>query len=132
MKRIIVSILAILYIGTSAGANVRLHFCMDQLISWQLGQETTDNCERCGMKKTASQEDGCCKDEQQFLKCSTDQKANSFALQLTPLSWAAIPSVHIGWLANRYRSISQSATLQQTGAFAVGLPLYLRNAVFRI
>jgi len=132
VKRVIVSILAILYIGTSAGASVRMHFCMDQLISWQFGQETADKCEGCSMKKKSSQNDGCCKDEHQFLKSNSDQKADPLALQLVPIPVTALPSAYIGWLASRSKTVSQNNSLQFASPFYAGAPLYIRYAVFRI
>ncbi len=68
MKRFIVSILAILYMASSSGAVVHLHYCMGRLIEASIGDNGKDNhdCSHCGMKKKSN--GGCCKDEQKVFK----------------------------------------------------------------
>jgi hypothetical protein len=72
MKKFFIAILAFLYIGTSTGAVVHLHYCMGELAYWGLGYNQTKVCGECGMdEKDAT---GCCKDEHTFIKNDDDQK----------------------------------------------------------
>jgi hypothetical protein len=80
MKKLIVSILAILYITSSCEATVYLHYCMGRQVSFSFLPEHSGNCHRCGMKKSAKSM-GCCRDEQKLLKSDPNQK-------LTDLSWS--------------------------------------------
>jgi hypothetical protein len=86
MKKFLVSILAVLYITTSSGAVVHLHYCMDKFIGWGLWQNshpgTNDTCNNCGMKKS-SQHKKCCKDEQKLLKIQKDQKTTETTYKLS-------------------------------------------------
>jgi hypothetical protein len=87
MKRIVAGILALLYLSTSLGATVHLHYCMGKLLSWGLVNHESKDCGFCGMPKKAdsnhcvSAKQGCCKDEQKQLKSGGDQKIFSSELQ---------------------------------------------------
>ena len=61
MKKAIVSILAVLYLCSSAGATVHLHYCMGKLVNWSWLTRTKINaknveCKRVGVvaKKNTS------------------------------------------------------------------------------
>ena len=82
MKKIIIAILAVLYISTSSGAVVRLHYCMGELADWGLVPNKSRTCGKCGMEKSEAKDSGCCKDEHKFLKNSSDQKIVKLSFQL--------------------------------------------------
>jgi len=88
MKRLFVAILAILYMGTSTGATLHLHYCMGKLVGWDLGHKEPDACGKCGMKKGLSQNKGCCRDEHRQIKLDNDQKTVESLLQLMQYSGA--------------------------------------------
>jgi hypothetical protein len=80
MKKLLTSILAFLYLSTSMGATVHLHYCMGKLASWGLIDHESKNCAKCGMIKKipaarciVSNED-CCRDEHKQINSSQDQK----------------------------------------------------------
>ncbi|MBK6990321.1 MAG: hypothetical protein IPH34_00115 [Chitinophagaceae bacterium] len=56
MKKFITAILAVLYISTSTGAMVHMHYCMGQLADWGLGitnpKPAVNVAWRKAMKKT--------------------------------------------------------------------------------
>lgn len=85
MKRFAAAILAFLYLVTSAGATLQLHYCMDKLVDWNTGQQETSTCGQCGMEKESGKDDGCCKYEHKFFKVSPDQKAVENSLLLMTL-----------------------------------------------
>ncbi|MES1197705.1 MAG: hypothetical protein ABUL41_00320 [Chitinophagaceae bacterium] len=83
MKKVIVSILAFLYISTSTGATIHLHYCMGKFVSWKLGHKLSDRCGKCGMKiNHKSLDNGCCKDEFRPIKNDKDQKLSTEPLFL--------------------------------------------------
>ena len=90
MKKILVAILAVMYMGVSTGATLHLHYCMGQLVGWDLGHKESDDCGKCGMKKQLSQSKGCCKDEHKQIKLDNDQKAVESAIQLMHTSGAVL------------------------------------------
>ncbi|MDE3248769.1 MAG: hypothetical protein KGO82_08930 [Bacteroidota bacterium] len=89
MKRSLVFILCLLYIVSSAGASLQLHYCMGKLAGWDLGAPASNHCQQCGMEKKAGKQH-CCHDEQKWIKGATDQTANrnSIALQVPALAHA--------------------------------------------
>jgi hypothetical protein len=80
MKNVLATILALVYLSTSLGATIHLHYCMGKLASWSLIDRERKTCGRCGMviKKTALQsiasKTNCCKDEHKLIRTNTDQK----------------------------------------------------------
>jgi len=80
MKKVLVTILAIVYLSTSMGATIHLHYCMGKLASWGLIDHESSKCTQCGMiKKTSaskcmSAKMDCCKDEHKQIKTDKDQK----------------------------------------------------------
>jgi hypothetical protein len=74
MKKFLVVILSLVYFATSTGATFSMHYCMGKLADWELGQNKSKTCGFCGMDKGDEKDNGCCKDEQKFIKNDTDQK----------------------------------------------------------
>lgn len=75
MKKVAIAILAFLYISTSIGATIHLHYCMGDLVNWNLQHDPGDKCSYCGMKLDHKpQNNGCCKDEYKQIKNKKDQK----------------------------------------------------------
>lgn len=74
MKKILVTILAFLYLGSVTGATLHIHYCMGEMAGWGLWKENTSTCSRCGMDKNETDNNGCCKDEQKQVKADDDQK----------------------------------------------------------
>jgi hypothetical protein len=133
MKKLLVSILATLYIITSSGAVVHLHYCMDKLIGWGLWEKAgkADKCDKCGMAKTGKKK-SCCKDENKFVKIEKDQKTVDATYYLSqPV--IAILSVY---LANNIPTFLLSTSNQYSQSNAPPLTAladtYLLNCNFRI
>jgi hypothetical protein len=86
MKKVLSVILAFVYLSTSMGATIHLHYCMGKLASWGLIDRESKNCAKCGMvkKPSATQNTttkmGCCRDEQKQIKTDKDQKLFPFEL----------------------------------------------------
>ncbi len=78
MKKIIVAILALLYITTSTGAAIHMHYCMGELADWGIGRNDSKTCGKCGMDKSDEKDNGCCKDEQKQVKLETDHQKAGF------------------------------------------------------
>ena len=72
-----------------------MHYCMGKLADWGLGHKNSKTCGQCGMEKTESKDNGCCKDEYKFLKDDSAQKVTQSNLQLIQLMATALPSAYI-------------------------------------
>jgi ribosomal protein L40E len=82
MKKFFVAILAILYLGTSIGATIQLHYCMGRFVEATLSHNKKTICGRCGMEKKPEATKGCCKDEYKQIKIDKDQKPSGSYTQL--------------------------------------------------
>ena len=132
MKKFIVAILAILYLGTSVGATVHLHYCMGKLVDWSLWNNSSSKCSNCGMENShVASDDGCCKDEYKVFKNDKDQKLTQNASYLLEASFAphiisriTLPAVHISTVTET-NPISHAPPRSQAA-------IYIRNRVFLI
>lgn len=133
MKKFIVCILAILYIGSSTGATVHMHYCMGQLVTQNLWQGKAKKCSKCGAKenKTACKKK-CCKDEHKLVKLDKDQKTAESAYQLpvftslvTPINFTELPQVQI-------TSITQELPVSNAPPRSYKVQPYLFLCAFRI
>ncbi len=75
MKKFLISIFAVFYLGVASGATVHFHYCMGELLSWGLTKSEARQCSNCGMEKSDAKK--CCKDEQKQLKVEKAQKAQN-------------------------------------------------------
>lgn len=131
MKKVSIAILAILYISTSVGATVNMHYCMGKLANWGFGEIKSKTCGKCGMKKS-DQDNGCCKDEQKFIKNDTDQKTAKTDFQITqapgvyiPVSFFEMPAVDIS-------AITEENPVSNAPPRYSKVAVYIRNCVFLI
>ena len=124
MKKLFTGILAFIYLGTSTGIALNVHYCMGKFSSVELFHH--DKCGKCGMQ-TAK---GCCKDEVKIVKLSDTHKVVSNDVNIFS------PSIiintcyqdHEMYVAGNDLSIS----LQNNSPPASPVPLCIRNCVFRI
>jgi hypothetical protein len=70
MKKIIVAILAFLYLGVSSGIAMEIHYCMGKKAGVDLYGKGNDKCQKCGMKEKKD----CCNDEHKFYKLNDSHK----------------------------------------------------------
>lgn len=131
MKKFIVLILAVLYLGTSTGATVHMHYCMDRLVDWALWPKKGDNCSKCGMSKTEKElAKGCCKDEQKQVKLKTDHKAAE-GFQMFQMSSVAILPLHFELSIINLPSVTEENPLSHAPP-RTPVPIFILNRNFRI
>ena len=132
MKKFITAIFAILYIGTSTGATLNLHYCMGKLADWDLGLNKSKTCGKCGMEKSNEKDNGCCKDEHKFIKNGTDQKTAEAGLQIMQLFATALP-VSFGEIHSiDFPSVTEVNQISHAPPRSGGVAVYIRNCVFLI
>lgn len=132
MKKFITAILAVLYLGTSSGATIHMHYCMGKLADWGLGHQKSKTCGNCGMEKSDKKDNGCCKDEHKFLKDDSAQKVTEGNLQLIQLMATALPSANIHLPELALPSLTEESPNSNAPPRTQGVPVYIRNCVFRI
>ena len=138
MKKVFAGFLAFLYLSTSLGATIHLHYCMGKLISWGITNHESKRCDNCGMLKSTGQAgnlmatNGCCSDRHEELKNGQDQN-----LPLGKWEWSkySLLSAGInGQCSSEYPASKVCIGLPTTHAPPVpdGKPVFLRNCNFRI
>jgi len=132
LKKIIVAILSVLYLGTATGATIHMHYCMGKLIDWSLWNKGGDLCGKCGMKKDGGKKNDCCKDDYKFVKNITDHKSAESALQLMQGISFAVPSAFVEIPVDIYSSVTEKNSRSHAPPRSGGTAVYIRNCVFRI
>lgn len=132
MKKFITAILAVLYLGTSSGATIHMHYCMGKLADWGLGHNKSKTCGQCGMEKTESTDNGCCKDEHKFFKDDSAQKITENSLQMLQVLSAAMPAAYIELPVVEFPSLTEESPNSNAPPRTQGVPVYIRNCVFLI
>lgn len=92
MKRFFVAILALLYMVSTTGATIYIHYCMGEQVGASLAHHDEHHCSKCGMKRSTS-DNGCCKDENKTYKASDHQLAKVGVELHVPLL-AVVPTFH--------------------------------------
>jgi len=132
MKKFITAILAILYLGTSSGATIHMHYCMGKLADWGLGHNKSKTCGECGMEKSDEKDNGCCKDEHKFVKNDTDQKIAEAGFQMMQLISAALPVSFFEIHGNNISSLTEENPISHAPPRSGGVAVYIRNCTFLI
>lgn len=133
MKRFATAILAFLFLSTSMGMTLHMHYCMDELVAASLmhAHADKDACSNCGMKKKPGK-NNCCKDEHAVIKTDVSLKAelNEFSVLAhldldAPVKFFEFPPALMPVFLGGLRPIKAPPD-------AGRLPLYLKNSVYRI
>lgn len=122
MKKALATILAVIYLTTSSGATVTMHYCMGKFSSVDFFKN--DKCGKCGMKKA----DGCCHDDVKVIKMHDTHQFVSHEVNLTP-SVAIVPANY---------AVFQPSLLYTSPLFTVNnnspphTPIFIWNCVFKL
>jgi len=71
MKKVIVALIAILYMGVSSGIAMEIHYCMGKKAGIDFYGDKKDKCGKCGMN---AKKNSCCNDEHKFIKLNDSYK----------------------------------------------------------
>lgn len=132
MKRTLLTILAIFYLGVSSGATMHFHYCMGELVSWGLAKQSGKVCDFCGMPKTTAKKKSCCKDVEQQAKVEQSQKANPLVYKFDASTSAIIqPELYTNYQAPTPVKIIREAW-SNAPPDGRKIPVYLKNCTYRI
>lgn len=129
MKSFFLSILAFLYISTSAGVTFHMHYCMGKLADSGLTKNTSKTCSTCGMEETGN---GCCRHEAKFVKNDTDQKTTDPGFQFIQLIYKVPHHFFEEALSNNFSAGSVVIPINHPPPADGRKPVYIRNCVFLI
>lgn len=131
MKKFLIAILAFLYLSTSVGATVHLHYCMDKLVDWGLWNNKSGKCSNCGMDKSEEKDNGCCKDQQKQVKLENDHKA-AVRYQVMQLLSVTISASFFELPLIDLASVTEGNPISHAPPRSSSKSVYIRNCVFRI
>lgn len=132
MRKLVVFIVAFLYLASASGATVHMHYCMGELIDSGLWHNSDKSCSNCGMEKSDSADNGCCKDEHKFVKLDKDQKtAEQHVFHLYLLSAVETHVFNVAEL-KLPSSLTECFPVNNAPPLQSAIPIFIRNCVFRI
>lgn len=130
MKKFIITILAVFYLGISSGATMHFHYCMGQLIESGLISKEFKKCSKCGMKADSTK--NCCKHDSKLVKVDNAQKLSdnsyhfkAFSSDLAWNKYSVVPEVYAS-------SITEEQPLSNAPPATDNTPVFIRNCTFRI
>lgn len=129
----LLTFLVVLYLGSSSGFAMHFHYCMDELIETSLVETELEDCDNCGMEKSSTYDNGCCKEEYKQLKVDTNESIEDFTLQIIQTLGTSLPSATFE--IPSFLQLATSAAdypLVNSPPEKTKIPVYLRNCVFRI
>lgn len=132
MKNFLVAILAIVYITTSTGVNVHVHYCMGEISDYGIGGNSNNTCDKCGMKEIDGKGNGCCKDKVKLVKNNADQKNAKSIIQMGDLKAVEVPASYIEIPPINFSSASKKASGSHAHIRSFGVAVYIRYCVFLI
>ena len=125
MKKFLVTILALVYLATTTGATLHMHYCMGEIYSVDLAKK--DGCTKCGMEAG----DDCCTDELTVIKVKDNHQLISNDINFAPSLVALLPNYNIAPPAINEIALT-SATNNNSPPGSSGTSLYIINSVFRL
>ena len=128
MKKLFASILLLVYFTVSTGFVVSVHYCMNKVDSVQLGDTSSDECNKCGMHIESS--GGCCKDDVKMVKMQVDQSFAKITVPNFSLP-AVLPLVYDSYFTSYSKSVDESYPLAHSPPLSKQ-DTYLQNCVFRL
>ena len=130
MKKIILSLVILIYLAVSSGVVVNFHYCMNKLASTEFFGSEKKNCDKCGMHIDESH--GCCRDEVKIVKMENDQKVTAdFSFELPSLAALVVkPSDFIA--TSFYNTSEERQFINHLPPLLSEQDTYLQNSVFRI
>lgn len=128
MKKIVVVIFTLLYIGVSSGITLNLHHCMNKLVDIALWDDST--CNSCGEKQ---QSHDCCSNKTQLVKIAVDQNVNQVqTLKYIPAAIALLFDIRDLYLLSESEQPIAFNFLYNSPPECSGLDLHIQNCTFLI
>jgi hypothetical protein len=138
MKKVLATILAVIYLSTSMGATVHLHYCMNKLVAWGLLDHSGKDCSFCGMQNrrsakgcTVAKKD-CCRDEHRQIRTDKDQKPGQSFTEFAKIIPSAAILSYSAWTDPFVAAPVLTLPVVKGPPLNTDTPVFLRNCNFRI
>lgn len=131
LKKLPIILLMFVYGLSSLGMSVTVHYCMSDVIGWELsGKSTSSACENCGMKKQSHK--GCCHDEKKTIKTQKDQNSVGSILHVIKPPVVEISSDYFNYYLTNLSTTIWELPFSNAPPYKAKVPAYIYNCVFRI
>lgn len=108
-----------------------MHYCMGDLVERNFFHNETEPCSNCGMDKEKSEESGCCKNENEFVKSDYSQLAPDASFSILQSLSQAISFSFIETPVY-FSSITEENPKSNAPPDRSGIDIYKLNCVYRI
>lgn len=125
MKKFLVTILAVIYLATTTGATLHMHYCMGKIFSVDMVKK--DGCSKCGMQTN----EGCCKDEFKVIKVNDNHQLTANEIHFAP-SFAVLTNQYNITEPVFFDAATSSSTHNNSPPNSSGTSLCILNCVFRL
>jgi hypothetical protein len=133
MKKLIVLFLTFLYLGTATGFTLHLHYCMGEVVNWEVTKADQGHCENCGMDKNKSTKNGCCKDEFKKVKTDDSRKLTENTFSNPLLSVAVLnEGVTYDFSAASYPNFLETSNQSNAPPRSKPVPVYILHCSYLI
>jgi hypothetical protein len=133
MRKVLISILALLYIVASLGFTLQQQYCKGSLADLGLSHCISKICDKCGGSEHNNKKDkNCCINENKFVKNDKDQNIPESIFHPTPSTVVALPPYFLELSFNQFDSASEVIPITHAPPPGNGVSIFLRDRVFRI
>ena len=130
MKKVIVAIIAFLYMGISSGVAMDIHYCMGKKAGVGFYGDEKDKCNKCGMK---GKKNPCCHDQHKFYKINDSHKSVTNDAVPTPKVVDTVAVVTTFYNRFFYKASDATKAVNVNSPPDYTKPqLYITNSVFRL
>ena len=130
LKKVIVSILAVLYMTASSGMTIHVHYCMGKAISVSFREWNGEShkCPNCGMH----QKKGCCDEKETLIKIEKEYNTVQPSFDVSTSVYYITLTSFIGVGASTATHTNSLLRDPSESLRSPTLPIFIRNSVFRI
>lgn len=128
MKKVIASILLLLYVTVSSGIVINLHYCMNRLDSAKLGVVNNEVCTKCGMQ--TDELNSCCHNEVKIIKIQDVQKVTNLNYDFA--TFKIVTTNHSNLFVELLSTLNDYSFVNNHSPPINKQDTYLVNCVFRI
>jgi hypothetical protein len=125
MKKLLITILAFVYLTSTVGAMVRLDCCLEKLVSYSLGTTAKDNQE-------GEESKGNCKDDHKQAKLSHEQKRSDSHIRLAKIFLALLSTGFPEYSFHAICTLTDLYPVNHAPSLQAKVPLYILNCVHLI
>ena len=132
MKKLFVAILALIYITTSTGVIIHMHYCMGKVIEWKFVSNIKNTCGNCGKVKVDGKDNGCCKDKVKLVRNNADQRNAELAFQMIHFMAIEMPLSFIEISPIDFTTVTVKNPTSHAPPMHRGVPIYMLNCLYLI